>query len=112
MCIDISPDEEGDNVEERHPSVFGKEFLGKGQRDGRGDPADFHDGHEASADGGADLVEGAGAGDDGHRGEIDGVLNGRDLRPKRLALQALTVLHRQRGGVDCLEDHVDVRSDC
>lgn len=78
--VDVGADAEGDDVEERHPGVLGQELLGKGQRNGRGDPADLHDGHEAGLDGGADLVEGARAGDDSHRGQVDCVLDGGDLQ--------------------------------
>lgn len=68
MRIDVRPDDEADEVEEGHPRLMRQESLreGEGQR-GR-DPGDFHDRHEAGADGGADLVEGTGARDDGHGG--------------------------------------------
>ena len=56
-----------------------QEFLRERQSKRRGDPADFHNGHETRADRGADLVEGACAGDDGHGNEVDGVLDGGDL---------------------------------
>ena len=78
--IDIGPDNEGNHVEERHPSLLRQELLRERQRDGRHDPADAHDGQEARAHGGAHLVEGARAGDDGHGREIDRVLDGRHLR--------------------------------
>lgn len=68
MCIDVSPNNEGNEIKERHPSLRGEELLRKGKRNGRGYPGDFHDGHEAGADGGADLVDGAGAGYEGHGG--------------------------------------------
>ena len=67
MGIDVGPNAEGYDVEERNPSLFGQEFLGKCQCQWGGDPADAHDGPETGAHGGADLVPGAGAGDDGHR---------------------------------------------
>lgn len=65
-AVNVCADEEADDVEERNPGVFGQELLRKGEGERRGEPRDFHDGHEAGADGGADLVEGAGTGDDGH----------------------------------------------
>lgn len=79
MRIDVRPNHEPDEVEERDPQLVGQEGLREGERERRRDPADFHHGHEAGADGGADLVEGAGAGDDGHGGEVDDVLDGGDL---------------------------------
>ena len=78
--VDVGSDNEPDNVEEGHPGVLGKELLGKGQRDGRGDPADLHDGHETGPHGCADLVEGARARDHRHTAQVHGILNGRDLR--------------------------------
>lgn len=83
--VDVGSDQESDEVEERHPCLLGQELLSERERDGRGDPGDFHDGQEAGAHGGAYLVEGAGAGDDGHGGQVDGVLDWRDLDDKRLA---------------------------
>lgn len=68
MRIDVRPDHKPDEVEERHPRLVGQECLRKGEGEWGGDPGDLHDGHEACADGGADLMEGAGAGDDGHAG--------------------------------------------
>lgn len=78
--VDIGSNEETDDVEERHPGVLGQELLGKGQGQWGGDPADLHDGQEAGLDGGANLVEGARASNDGHRGQVDAVLDGGDLR--------------------------------
>jgi hypothetical protein len=78
--VDVSPDDKGDKVEERHPGFLWKEGLREGKADGRSDPRDAHDGPEAGADGRADLVECAGTGDDGHGDEVDGVLDGGDLR--------------------------------
>ena len=66
MRIDISPDDKSDNIEERNPSLLRQELLRKRQGERGRDPADFHDGQEAGFYGGADLMEGAGAGDDGH----------------------------------------------
>lgn len=80
MSVDVGSDEESDNVEERHPGVFGKELLGESERQRRRDPADLHHGHEAGLNGCADLVQGARAGDDSHRHEVHCILNGRDLQ--------------------------------
>lgn len=66
MSVDVGSDNETDNVEEGDPGVFWEELLGKGQGERRDDPADLHDGHEAGLDGGADLMEGSGACNDGH----------------------------------------------
>lgn len=71
MRIDIRANAESHDIEEWHPCLLRQELLRERQRDGRGDPGDFHDGHEAGANGGADLMPGAGAGDDGHGGEVD-----------------------------------------
>jgi len=70
VCVDICANYEADDVEEGHPRALGQELLGKGQRNGRHDPANLHDGHEASLDGGTNLVESAGARNDGHRNQI------------------------------------------
>ena len=80
MRVDVGTDDETDNVEEGYPSRLGQELLGKGQRDGRDDPADLHDGPEAGLDGRLDLVESTGARDKGHGDEVDAVLDGRNLR--------------------------------
>lgn len=77
--VDVGADDERDQVEEGHPRGLGQELLRKGEADGTDDPADAHDLPEADADGGADLVEGAGAGDEGHGDEVDAVLDGGDL---------------------------------
>lgn len=79
MRVDVCANDETDNVEEWHPGAFGKELLRKGKRDGGDDPADLHDGPEASLDGRLNLVECAGARNQGHGGEVDAVLDGRDL---------------------------------
>src|SRR5690242_16086350 len=78
--VDVCADDEADDVEKGHPRGLGQELLRKGQRDGRHDPADLHDGHEARLDRGADLVECAGARDERHRRQVHAVLDGRDLR--------------------------------
>ena len=75
VCVDVCTDNEPDNVEEGHPGGLGQELLGESQRDGRNNPADFHDGHETGLDGRADLVECAGAGDQSHGGQVDTVLD-------------------------------------
>ena len=80
LGIDPRADDEGYDVEERHPSVLRQELLGKSQCHGRDDPAHFHDGHKAGSDGRSDLVEGPGAGDDCHGSEVDGVLDGCNLQ--------------------------------
>ena len=80
VCVYICPDYEANNVEERHPGVFRQELLGEGQGDGRNDPADLHDRHETSLDGGAHLVEGTGACNDSHGHEVYRVLDGGDLQ--------------------------------
>lgn len=77
--VDVCANNESNNVEEWNPGVFGQEVLGKSQRDGGCDPADFHDGHETGAHGGADLVESAGSGDDGHGNQVHRVLDGGNL---------------------------------
>lgn len=64
--IDIRAHHKGQHVEERHPRLLREEGLRERQSHGRADPRDAHDGPEAGADGGAHLVEGAGAGDEGH----------------------------------------------
>jgi hypothetical protein len=75
VCVDVCADDESNDVEEGHPSSLGKELLSKSQRDGGHDPADLHDGPEASLDGCANLVECSGTGNKGHRDEVDAVLD-------------------------------------
>lgn len=74
--VDVGTNDEGNDVEEGHPCLLRQELLGKGQGQRRGAPADLHNRQQASANSSTDLVEGAGTGDDGHSGEIDGVLDG------------------------------------
>lgn len=76
VSVDVGSNDETDDVEERHPGLLGQESLRKRQGDGRGDPRDLHDGHEAGAHGGADLVERTRSSNDGHAEEVYGVLNG------------------------------------
>lgn len=78
--VDVCADAESDGVEERNPSLLGQELLRKGEGDWRSDPSDTHDGHEAGTDGGTDLMPGASSGDDGHGGQVDRILDRRDLR--------------------------------
>lgn len=80
VSVDVGSNDETDDVEERHPSLLGQESLRKRQGDGRSDPRYLHNRHEAGAHSGADLVEGTRSSDDGHAEEVDGVLDGRDLR--------------------------------
>ena len=61
-----------------------QEFLSECQGQRRGDPADLHDGHKARSNSSPDLVECPGAGDDGHGGKVDRILNWRDLRIEKL----------------------------
>ena len=68
MRIDIGADDEGDDVEKGDPCLFGQELLRKGQCERGGDPADFHDGHEACFHRCAHLMVGPCAGDEGHGG--------------------------------------------
>ena len=67
MGVDIGSNEETNDVEEWHPSVLGEELLRERKCERGSDPADFHDGHETSANCGANLMEGARASDNGHR---------------------------------------------
>lgn len=66
MCVDVRSNTERNEVEEWDPGVFWEELLGECQSNWAGDPADFHDWHEACADRGADLMPGSRAGDHGH----------------------------------------------
>lgn len=84
--VDVSADNEADDVEEGHPEVFGQELLGKCQRKGRDDPGHLHDLPEADLDGGANLVESTGASDKGHGDKVDAVLDGSNLEQVRGAL--------------------------
>ena len=79
MCVDVRANHKSNDVEKRHPGVLGQEFLRKRQGQRGGDPADLHNRQKPSPDRCPHLMEGPRTGDDGHRGEIDGVLDGRDL---------------------------------
>ena len=80
LRVNPGANDKGHEIEKRYPSLLRQELLGKRQCQGRYDPADFHDGHEASSDGRSDLVEGPGTGDDGHGGEVDCILDRCDLQ--------------------------------
>lgn len=71
VLVNVGSNDECDKVEEGNPGLLGKELLGKGQAEWGGDPRDAHDGPETGLDCCADLVEGAGAGNDGHADEVD-----------------------------------------
>ena len=79
LAVDPRPNHKANDIEKRHPRVLGQELLRERQRQRGRDPGHFHDGQEARADGGVDLVQGARAGDDGHGGEVDAVLDWGDL---------------------------------
>ena len=66
VSVDVRPDDEADEVEERHPRLLRKERLRKSKREWRSDPRDLHHRHEACADRSADLVEVPGTSDNGH----------------------------------------------
>lgn len=100
MRIDVCTDDESNDVEEGNPSGFREELLGKGERDGRDDPADLHDGPETSLDGRLDLVESSGACDDGHGDEVDAVLNRGDLQTSA-HVQLRACLSRWHSQSDC-----------
>ena len=75
MCIDVGTDHKGDDIEKRYPGVFGQELLSKRQRQGRRDPADLHHGPETYFDCSSQLVVCPCAGDEGHGGKVDHVLD-------------------------------------
>ena len=77
--VDVGSDSEGNDVEERDPSVLGKELLCKCKSKRGDDPADLHDRHESGLPDRVDLVECPRAGDDGHREQVHAVLNGSNL---------------------------------
>jgi len=76
--IDVGANDKRHQIEEGHPSMGREELLGDDQGNWAGAPGNFHDGHEASFDGGTDLMGGAGASNDSHACEINCVLDGRD----------------------------------
>lgn len=77
--VDVGADDEGYQVEERHPGVLWEEFLGKGQTDRASNPGHPHDLPKSDADRGADLVVRPGTSDPRHGGQIDRVLDGSHL---------------------------------
>lgn len=86
MRVDVGANEETDDVEEWHPSAFGKELLRERKRDWGDNPADLHDGPEAGLDSRLDLVECAGSCDQSHGGQVDAVLDGGDLHKCQLVV--------------------------
>ena len=54
----------------------GEEALRKHECQWGRAPRDFHDGHEPGFDGRAYLVGGTCAGDEGHAGQVNGILDG------------------------------------
>jgi hypothetical protein len=79
--VDVRSNGERDDVEERDPSVLGKELLRKSKGQGGDDPADLHDRHESGLPSRMDLVHGPRAGNDSHREQVHTVLNGSNLSP-------------------------------
>ena len=77
--VDVGADDECDDVEERNPGLLWEELLREGEGDWGGDPGHLHDWHEACSPGRVDLVICAGTGDDGHRNQVDTVLDWRNL---------------------------------
>lgn len=92
VLIDVGTNDEGHKVEERNPSLFWQELLGKRQTDWRRNPANPHHGPEASSDGSSDLMEGAGTCNDGHEDQVNGVLDGGDLKSNLLANTAYKIV--------------------
>src|ERR1700709_1240022 len=90
--VDISTDDESNNVEEWNPSLLWQEFLRKCEADWRSDPADLHDWPEASFNSCSDLVESASTSDDSHEDQIDRVLDRCDLRAR-----VMLVIYNFRG---------------
>lgn len=77
--VDVCTNNEGDDVEEGNPGGLRQELLRKCKADGRGDPGDLHDLPEPDPHGGANLVIGPGAGNEGHGRKVDRVLHRRNL---------------------------------
>ena len=77
--IDVGSDDECDDVEEGNPGMLRKELLRKGEGERGSDPADLHDRHETSFPGRMDLMNCLCASDNGHRDEVDTVLDGGNL---------------------------------
>lgn len=87
--VDVSADDEGDEVEEGDPEVVGEELLRKGKADRRRDPADLHDPPEANPDSGLHLVECLRTSDQGHGNQVHTVLDRRELRHSLVCPQIL-----------------------
>ena len=66
MRIDIGADDEGNDVEERNPSLLRQELLRKCQGQWGSNPGNFHNWHETSSNSRADLVESLGTSNDCH----------------------------------------------
>jgi len=79
VSVDVRANDEGDDVEERYPSLFREEFLGEGEGKRRRDPTDFHNRQEAGSNSRANLMPGSSTSDHSHRSKIDGVLNWSNL---------------------------------
>lgn len=79
LGVDVGADDETDNVEEGDPGLLGEELLREGERDRGGDPGYLHDWHESGLPCRVDRVDVARAVDDGHRGQVDTVLDWRNL---------------------------------
>jgi len=85
VCIDICTDDKSDDVEKWHPRLFRKEFLRECEGNWRCDPADLHDGHETSFNSCTNLMESSRSSDDRHWSQVNCVLQGRNLRRKRVS---------------------------
>lgn len=88
MGVDVGSNDESNNIEEGYPGVLGEELLSEGQAQGRGNPADLHDRHEASPNGSANLVDGPRTGDNSHGGQVDAVLDGGNLGKREYIRQS------------------------
>ena len=88
VSVDVSANAKGDNIEEGYPCLLWQELLSEGQSNGRGDPGNLHDRHEAGTHRGADLMPGTSTSDDCHGGEVHSVLDGRNL----VDVSALTII--------------------
>lgn len=78
--VDVGTNDKRDNVEEWYPELVREELLRKGEADGGSDPGHAHHLPETDLDGGANLVVGACASNESHCHQVDGVLDGRDLK--------------------------------
>ena len=75
MRVDVCSDHKRNNIEERHPSLFGQEFLGKRKGQWRGNPANLHDRHETGPDRSSYLMECSRAGYYSHGGKVYRILD-------------------------------------